>query len=113
MSNRKTSNRTKSKVKSQAKSYNHGDFIAATTESEGFEIIVVEDIQGQNLKIIPLTNLGKGYYLYPKNDRREAWVNAQRVIGSVSLLPTENKRCCMLTEEENNRNEIEGGDTYD
>jgi len=86
--------------------YNKGDCVAVKGENKTTDIVVInQDVKSTEtaIKILPMKRVDKNYFLTPKDDSKEAWVYARKIIGRVSLEPTENNRCFMLSAKEESR----------
>jgi hypothetical protein len=86
--------------------YNKGDCVAVKGDNKTIDIVVInQNVKSTEtaIKTLPMKRIDKNYYLTPKDEDKEAWVIVRKIIGCVSLEPTENKRCFMLSEKEGSR----------
>jgi len=86
--------------------YDKGDCVAVKGENKTTDIVVInQNVKSTEtaIKILPMKRVNKNYFLTPKDDSKEAWVYARKIIGRVSLEPTENNRCFILPAKEESR----------
>lgn len=86
--------------------FNKGDCVAVKGDTKEPNIVVInQDVKATEttIKAIPMERVDKGYFLYPKDNSKEAWVYVRDILGGVSLEATENGRCFLLAKEEEGR----------